>query len=226
MAELPASDGGSAIRLIAQVQEADSRREADLRKIASTRRYVLKNKRWERDAVMNVRVTYESGVGKQFEIISMENADGLQKRVFDKLLEGEMEASRKDSSNVESGITLANYDFTFVGEANLNGRECLLLQLKPKRNSKYLIEGKAWVDVKEHSIVRVEGRTAKSVSFWIGKPYIVQNFRKVDDVWVSASNQSTSDVKLIGKTELTVDFIDYQLGRQPEIARSAHPSGK
>jgi len=226
MAELRAPDGGSAIRLIAQVQEADSRREADLRKIASTRRYVLKNKRWERDAVMNVRVTYESGVGKHFEIISMENADGLQKRVFDKLLEGEMEASRKDSSNVESGITLANYDFTFVGEANLNGRECLLLQLKPKRNSKYLIEGKAWVDAKEHAIVRVEGRTAKSVSFWIGKPYIVQNFRKVDDVWLSASNQSTSDVKLIGKTELTVDFIDYQLGRQPEIARSAQPSGK
>ena len=114
-------------------------------------------------------------------------------------------------------------DFTSLGETTLNGRECLLLQLKPKRSSKYLIEGKAWVDPKEHAIVRVEGRTARSVSFWIGKPYIVQSFRKVEDVWVSASNRSTCDVKMLGKTELTVEFIDYQLGRQHEIAQYPRP---
>ena len=109
MAELRTPDGGSAIQLISQVQEAESRRESDVRKIVSTRRYVLKNKRWEQDATMTVRVSYESGVGKRFEIISMENADGLQKRVFHKLLEGEMEGSRKDAPNAESSITLANY---------------------------------------------------------------------------------------------------------------------
>ena len=95
-----------------------------------------------------------------------------------------------------------------------------LCSLKPKRGSKYLIEGKAWIDPNENAIVRVEGRTAKSVSFWIGKPHIIQEFRKVGDVWVSASNRSTSDVKLLGHTELYVEFVNYQVGRVHEIAQT------
>jgi hypothetical protein len=39
-------------------------------------------------------------------------------------------------------------------------------------------------------------------------------------VWVSASNRSTSDVKLLGRTELYVDFVNYQVGRIHEIAQT------
>ena len=218
--------GGDAVQLVAQVQEAESQRESDVHRVVSTRKYVLKNKRWEKDAVMHARVTWEAGSGKQFEVLKMENAEGLQKRVFQKLMEGETEASRKNSQDSETAITSANYDFAMVGTEMLSGRECLVLRLTPKRSSKYLIDGKAWVDPKENAVVRVEGRTAKSVSFWIGKPHIVQEFRKVGDVWVSASNRSTSDVKLLGRTELVVDFVNYQVGRKHEIAQTSASPGK
>jgi hypothetical protein len=99
------------------------------------------------------------------------------------------------------------------------------MQLKPKRSSKYLLEGKVWIDPKEHAILRVEGRTSRSVSFWIGKPFIVQDFRKFEDVWVSASNRSISDVKFLGRTELSVDFTEYKIVRSNhELARTPHPS--
>ena len=203
----------NAIQLVADVQEAESRRDSDVRKIVSTRRYVLKNDRWEKDAVMQVRITWESGVGKQFEILSMENAEGLQKRVFHKLIEGEKEASRNDWQMSDTDITAENYSFDLIGTDRVLGRDCLVLKLKPKRNNKYLLEGKAWVDPKERAIIKVEGRTARSVSFWIGKPYIAQEFRKVGDMWMSAVNRSTSDVKLLGKTELCVQFLDYDIKR-------------
>jgi hypothetical protein len=95
--------------------------------------------------------------------------------------------------------------------------------LKPKRKTKYLIDGKACIDTKENAVLRVEGKTARSVSFWIGSPHIVQSFRKVDGVWVSCTNRSTSDVRFLGSTRLTVTFEDYDIVRSGrQVAR--HPA--
>jgi hypothetical protein len=206
--------------VLSMVNAAEIRREADIRQMVSTRRYTLRNKRWDREAVMHVRITSQPKKGKQFEIVSMENVEGLQKKIFLKLLEAEVEASKNVSHEAESALTAANYDFDVVGSEIWKGRECTVLQLKPKRNSKYLIAGKAWVDTKEHAIVRVEGQTARNVSFWIGKPHVTQEFRKTDDVWVSAANRSVSDVKLLGRTELMIDFVAYEITRERSFARA------
>jgi hypothetical protein len=215
-----------AMQLVARVNEADSKREANIRKIVSIRRYVLHNKRWDKDAIVRVRMTSEAGIGKRFEILEWENAGGLQKHALEKILESEVEASKRSIDIQDGAITSTNYDFVSLGSQIWNGRECYVVQLvpNPKRSSKYLLDGKAWIDPIEHAIVRVEGRTARSVSFWIGKPYIAQDFEKVDDVWVSARNRSVSDVKLLGKTELAVDFTDYQIVRgDPVLAHTQKP---
>jgi hypothetical protein len=200
--------------ILSKVSAAETRREAEVGKIVSVRKYILKNKRWDKDAVMNVRITSQPNSKKQFDILSMENAEGLQKKVFLKLLEAEAEGSH----DAESALTSDNYDFEVVGNEMWNGRECLVLNLKPKRNSKYLIIGKAWVDTKEHAIIRIDGKTARNVSFWIGKPHVTQEFRKVDDIWVSSANRSVSDVKLMGRTELAIDFVDYEISRRRAVA--------
>ena len=159
-------------------------------------------------------MTSEAGIGKQFEILEWENAGGLQKHALEKILESEVEASKRSIDIQDGAITSTNYDFVSLGSQIWNGRECYVVQLisNPKRSSKYLLDGKAWIDPIEHAIVRVEGRTARSVSFWIGKPYIART-SKIDDVWVSARNRSVSDVKLLGKTELSIDLRDYQIVR-------------
>jgi hypothetical protein len=229
---IPAADAealGSAsispVQLVSKVSEAEARRDSNVRGIVSSRRYVLQNQRWEKPAVMEVRMTYKAGVGKTFEILSMENTGGLQKRALERILESEVEASKASLEIREGAIAAGNYDFTPLGSQNLNGRECLVLELKPKRSSKYLLDGKAWIDPKEHAIVRVEGRTARSVSFWIGKPFIVLDFRKVDDIWVSSANHSVSDVKFLGKTELSVEFTGYKILRgDRELARTHPPA--
>jgi len=174
---------------------------------------------------MKVLITMDTRSGsKEYQILDMQ-AEGLQKRVFLKILEAEVEGSRRDSSEGNTDVTAANYNFEYAGTQTTNGKQYVVVELKPKRSSKFLIAGKAWIDPKENAIVRVEGQTARSVSFWIGKPQITQCFRKVEDIWVSASNKSVSDVKLLGRTELTVDFSDYKVVRSTQhIARtSARP---
>lgn len=205
--------------VLSQVSAADSRREADVRKVVSTRRYVLRNKRWPNDAIMSVRIVSDIQKGKSFEIVSFEHTEGLQKKIFQKLLEAEMEAARKQSVENDSEIDSTNYDFAILGSENFNGRACLVVELKPKRNSKYLIARKAWIDPAENAIVHVEGKTARNVSFWIGKPHVTQSFRKVDNVWVAAENRSVSDVKLLGRTELTIEFREYDIVRAGALAQ-------
>lgn len=212
--EAAETPGADAFQVVARVNDAEDRRESGVGTMISMRRYTLRNQRWEKDAVMDVRITSSPNATKRFEILAMENASGLQKKVFLKLLEAEVEASGNASQEAETRVNSDNYHFTALGTESINGRPCAVLGLKPKRNSKYLIAGKAWVDVQESAIVRVEGETARSVSFWIGKPQVTQSFRKVEGVWVSSANRSVSNVRLLGKTELTVDFLDYDIAQK------------
>jgi hypothetical protein len=212
-------DGG---QLMQRVNAADAVRESEVSKVVSTRRYTLHNKRWDKDAVMHVRIVSGPRSGKRYEILGMENAEGLQKKIFEKILQGEIEASRIRSHEADTRLSSANYEFTPLGSDSIDGHACTSVALKPKRKTKYLIEGKACIDTKENAVLRVEGKTARSVSFWIGSPRIVQCFRKVDGVWVSRSNRSTSDVRFLGSTELTVDFVDYDIVRRGrEVARQS-----
>jgi len=187
-----ADEQSDSVRMLRRVSAAENERESGVGKVTCTRQYTLRNKRWEKDAVMRVLMTADTRTGaKQYEVLSMQ-ADGLQKKVFQKVLDAEIEGSRRGSSEGDNSVTTANYDFEPAGTESIHGKEYVVVHLKPKRSSKFLIVGKAWIDPHENAIVRVEGYTARSVSFWIGKPHITQSFRKVDDVWVSATNRSVS----------------------------------
>lgn len=202
------------------VQHAEDRRDATVQSLVSTRRYILKNKRWDKDAVLVVRMFSEPATGKHFEIVDAKNVEGLQKRALMKILEAEVEASRKASA-AATAVTPQNYDFSVIGKETLDGRECVVLQLSAKSKSKLLLNGKAWVDAEEQAIVQIEGRTAANVSFWIGKPYVIQKFKKVDQVWLSAHNRSVSDVKFLGQTELTIEYLEYEVAHHQQRASAA-----
>lgn len=221
---LGAVSNADVVQVVSRVSAAESERESDIGKVICTRRYTLRNKRWDKDGVMQVVITSDSRTGrKEYQILSMQ-AEGLQKKVFLKVLEAEMDGSGRAGSEGDSSVTGSNYDFEFERMDTVNGKEYVVVKLKPKRSSKFLIAGTAWIDPKENAIVRVEGRTARSVSFWIGKPQIFQSFRKVDGVWVSATNRSVSDVKLLGETEMSVEFGDYKIVRQaPHVAATPSP---
>ena len=192
----------------AKVSVAEHRRDSQIREIRSVRRYTLHNPRWKSDAKMTVLMIYEPNGSKRYEVLHME-AEGLQKQVLHRILEGEVEVAKEKD---DAAITPANYETVPVGyETCGNGRRCLMVELKPRRKSRTLLEGRAWIDIEEAAPVRLEGRPSKSLGFWVGKPQITQDFRKVGSFWLSSRNQSTADVRFVGKTDLTVEFLDYSI---------------
>lgn len=193
--------------LAAKVAAADKRRDANILEVRSVRQYRLHNPRWQKDATMTALVTTAANGRKRYEILEMQ-AEGMQKTVLKRILEGEVEVS---SAAEDGSLSPENYEFTTLGYESCGGRRCLAVQIKPRRKSKVLLEGKAWFDVDEAAPLRVEGRPSKSLGFWVGRPLISQEFRKVGDFWLSSKNTSSADVKIIGRTDLTVRYLDYSV---------------
>lgn len=200
----------SAEEIGARAGAADAAGMAALREYSVQRRYILKNERFHRDAAMDVRVVYRAGSGKSIEILSSSKSGGMERTVFERLIEAEKESSQ--SQNVEDlRVGPKNYSFQMLGTEKIEGHLCYVLKLTPKRKSKYLIDGKAWISADDYGLVRVQGRPSQRVSFWVGKPEITQTYRKVGPAWMLISNQSSADVRLIGRSELAIESSGFDI---------------
>ena len=192
--------------LVSQIAAAESARDSEVSEVSSVRRYTLHNTKWKADATMDVRMVGGSDGKKRYQILKM-NAEGMQKQVFQRLLEGEVQSAEKGDQ--ESAIIPSVYEMRALDRTGRGG--CQMVELIPKKRTKYTIEGMACVDTKEKAVVYMEGRTARSVSFWVGRPYLTQEFRKVGAYWYSSRNKTVADVKMLGRTELTIDYVEYSV---------------
>lgn len=97
-------------------------------------------------------------------------------------------------------IDLVNYDIQVLGTDTEAGLTLYVLGLEPKSKSPYLVRGRAWVDVSEYALVRLEGVVAKKPSIWVGSPVVQLTYIKSGPFWLPDKNLSTTDAPLFGKT--------------------------
>lgn len=223
-ASVPVATPVSLGQIVAALEQTEHRKQHDLQAYSSIRRYVLKNQRFNQDAEMIVKMEFTSEKGKHFEILSEHGAEGLSRRLLRKVLDGEADTSRTQAKEF-SMVTPQNYEFRLIGSEIHADRPCYILEIKPKIKSKYLLDGKIWVDSEDFQLVRMEGRTAASLSFWVGKPYIIFDFQKVGEFWLAARNQALTNARFIGATELTIEIQGYELqpGHHEKLALEKLP---
>jgi outer membrane lipoprotein-sorting protein len=198
----------SAEDVVAKMMQLDAQRQSELAGYTAARRYVAVNKK--RRAEMLVRVSCDSSGARQFSILSEEGSGSIRKHIFHKLLSEETEASRHGTRN-SSRLTPANYDFQVVGQETLETGPAYVLAVSPKTANKYLIDGKIWVDTNDYSIVRIEGRPARNPSFWVRSVHFVHRYQKVGQFWFASSTHTTSEIRIFGDSELTIENSDYAL---------------
>jgi hypothetical protein len=189
------------------MEQTAERQRRDLCEYSVFRVYQISTEGSEGKATMQVHLTYKKGQGKHFEVLSMQNISVLTKRAFLTLLKEEAEASMTDGD--AHRLDSANYDFELLGSAVANGESCIKLRLKPKRRSKYLISGEAWLDAKDFAVVKVTGELADRPSFWIHRPTVLQEFKQHGAFSFPSYNSSEAKVTFIGQTRLTVEYSGY-----------------
>jgi hypothetical protein len=206
----------SASDVVTKMMERDSQRQAALHGYTGVRRYILENSRHHKRAEMLVTMSCLDNGSKEFQTVSESGWGTARSHVFPKLLEGESEASRPDVRE-RSRITPQNYSFEMVGRDYVNQRLAYVLDIAPKTQNKYLVQGRMWVDAEDYAIVRIEGKPAKNPSFWIKSVHFVHTYQKAGPFWLPATDRSTTDARIIGATDLTIEYFDYT-ANPPELS--------
>jgi hypothetical protein len=193
--------------IVARVMQAQKTR---LPVYTVLRRYVLRNRSWNQEVSMQVRMTERSGEGKRFEVLSIQGGSKPFRHALRRVIDGEAEASRPAVFE-QIRLSHANYSFTLMGEETIAGERCYIIRLEPRRKNKYLVHGRIWVSTSDYGVVRMEGRPAASVSFWVGIPTITQEFRHVQGHWLADRSRWSATARIVGSTELVTECDEYQI---------------
>jgi len=154
------------------------------------------------DVVAQVNVLSPSA--KDYSIVKSEGSDrgaGIVRKVLDH------EAQMAGQSE-QHEISGRNYDFALLGRETVDGHDCYVLQLRPKREAVELINGKAWIDAQNFAMRQIQGSTAKNPSIWLKGLTLTINYGQVNGVWVQTSTQAVADVRFAGPHVLTSRELD------------------
>jgi outer membrane lipoprotein-sorting protein len=198
----------AAEEIVTRMAAHDLARQASIEGYAGMRRYVLENHKFNKRAEMLVQVKGDRDGTKHFEVVSEDGWGGARKHVFRKMLESETETSRPEIRG-NARLIPENYDFALVGTELVAGRAAYVLEIEPKRNEKYLFQGRIWVDAEDYALVRAEGRPAKKPSFWTKSIHFVQIYQKCGSIWFPLSTQSVTEAHLFGTTDVSIEYFDY-----------------
>jgi len=160
------------------------------------------------EGALEVEVNYNAASGKSFRILSESGSKLLCEKVLKRAVESEKEASRDSQS---TALTAANYKFHLAGIEDLAGRPAYILDVEPLVPSKFLYEGKIWVDAVDFALAKIEAKPAKSPSFWISRTTIHQSFAKTGIFWFPQHNRSDTKVRIGGAAIFNIDYGTYQI---------------
>jgi len=194
--------------LFSKLLEHNQLRDAHLRGYSALRDYSVTNDKGKVYAEEVVRVTYSAPDRKNFVVESANGSGLVRDLVLKRLMESESETS-SGRAHRASAVQPENYDLTPIGEQDVGPYHCLVVRITPKRRDKYLFEGRLWIDSEDYGIVRMAGRPAKALSFWITQADFVRQYQKIGEFWLPARDETFVRIRLYGKRILTIGHRDY-----------------
>ena len=150
-------------------------RSAKLRDYSAVRTYALTDKQGKVQAKKIVRMDYVAPDQKAFVTIEEEGSSIVRRLVLDRLMESEV-STAIGQEHRDSSITPANYRFRVLGQEDLGVHRCFVIEALPKRQDKYLFEGRIWIYSIAFAIVKIAGHPAKNPSLWITRADFVREY--------------------------------------------------
>jgi len=170
-----------------------------------TRRLEGRNERFNVSGWMEI-ATELSADGFHYRVIDEGGSDLIRGRVFRSMLENEEQIFASGDAS-RSSFTTINYDLT-AGDATEPG--LVKLFARPKRKDVTLIDGAVYITDTDADLVRVEGRLAKSPSFWTRRVEIVRHYARVGGLRVPVRVDSTAQIRFAGTSTMTMTY-DYEM---------------
>jgi len=206
----PLRPGVTAIQIFDELLAHNAFRAATLMNYTVSRTYQVVDLQGKVHAEEAGQMQYRAPDQKSFSVTSEKGSVLVRRLALNALITSEIETAAGKQHH-DSAISPANYTLNLLGEQRVGPYRCFVAQATPKRNDKYLFEGKLWVDVNDFAVVRIEGRPARKLSFWIQRADFVRQYQKIGQFWLPQKDVTFLDVRLYGKKLLTIDHHDYSV---------------
>jgi hypothetical protein len=134
-------------------------------------------------------------------VVDEGGSDRTRDKVFRPLLDNEAEAWREGDRDA-AALTPDNYVFTPL--TSVTSGE-VKIRLTPRRRDTRLVDGILTVS-RDGYPVRLEGKLAKSPSFWVKSVQVVKEYGRFNGVALPTLLHSTADLKLFGRSTFTMRY--------------------
>lgn len=212
--------------IVERLANAQQENHLEARSYTVLRNYELVNgKKPEGNSQVQAEVSY-SPPGTKAYAIRAASGNGRGERVVRRVLEHEAEMA---SSWRDVALTAENYNFGLLGKETVDGHECFVLSLTPRRDRKDLIRGRAWIDAGNFNVRRIEGAPLKSPSWWVKRLEITMQFSQVMGMWLQTAFVAKAEVRFFGEQTLMAHDVRLHTGtagvsgEQPAEAGTSSP---
>jgi hypothetical protein len=193
--------------ILARMEAANTAREQSLAAFHSVRNYRAANSRLHRQASVKAELWFSAPDRKDFRIVERSGSHAVQQHVIEPLMAAER-ANATLAARRQVDVCRRNYQFSFLGFDDQ--RSAYLFQVQPRTRSRFLFQGKVWVDPQSFAIERIEGEPARSPSFWVKHTHFVHEYAQFGNFWFPVRHSSQADLRLFGSSSLVIEYSDYQ----------------
>jgi hypothetical protein len=166
-------------------------------------------------AWLDVQTEFTLTSGFVYHVTAEGGSGFIRGRVLRSLLDEEQKLIARGGT---AGIALSpeNYQFTPEG---FNDEGLAVVGLRPLRKDRSLIAGRMFLTV-DGELRRIEGRLAKSPSFWVARVNVIRSYRRINGVLMPVSLETTAQLRLFGSSALRMTYryshIDDRVVTDPE----------
>jgi hypothetical protein len=129
----------------------------------------------------------------------------VKKEVIGKYLE--LEQNEREKGSI--AITPANYKFqinAIITQDQQEQQQTYIFKLTPRRKAIGLFKGELWLDGATGMPLKEVGQMVKSGSAWLKSIRFVRDYEMRNGISVLKHLQSTVDVRVVGKAELSANY--------------------
>jgi len=149
------------------------------------------------------------------------NGSGLGGMIVRRMLASEAKVTKDYAA---TDYSPDNYGFHLVGEEEMAGQRCYVLELFPKRKDSHLLRGNLWVDANTYRPRRFEGALAKNPSWWVRDVRVAFDYGRVGDMWLQTGSEASANVRILGPSTVVSQDMRYKLN-EVLVAASASIGG-
>ena len=131
------------------------------------------------------------------------------KEVIARYLTAEVEAQKTPSP--ETAVTPQNYKFKYKGMNQAAGKDVHVFEVTPKKKRDRMFKGEVWIDARTFLKVQESGYLVKNPDLMIKRVAFTRKYEIRDGISVPVQVQSVTDVRFVGKAELTIDFSNFSI---------------